>query len=134
MITFTVYGAAVAKGRPRFANGAVRTPERTRRYEEVVQAAAVVAMGNRPPLDGAVCLMVVESRAIPAGWSKARRQAALDGRERPCSKPDADNVVKTIKDALNKIAYHDDAQVCQMHVEKRYGVEPQVVVTVQPCA
>lgn len=36
-------------------------------------------------------------------------------------KPDVDNLAKIVLDSLNKIAYDDDAQVCRLLVEKRYG-------------
>lgn len=42
-------------------------------------------------------------------------------------KPDVDNLAKIVLDSLNKIAY-DDAQVCRLLVEKRYGETPQVLV------
>ena len=35
-------------------------------------------------------------------------------------KPDVDNINKIILDALNKIAYEDDSQVCKVTVEKKY--------------
>lgn len=34
------------------------------------------------------------------------------------SKPDCDNVAKAVLDALNSFAWHDDSQVCKLHVEK----------------
>ena len=43
-------------------------------------------------------------------------------------KPDVDNLAKIVLDSLNKIAYDDDAQVCRLLVEKRYGETPQVLV------
>ena len=38
----------------------------------------------------------------------------------PCKKPDADNIAKVICDALNKVAYGDDTQICSLKVDKRY--------------
>jgi hypothetical protein len=130
LIRFTVFGSAVAKGRPRMGRGAVHTPEATRKYEEVVKTAAIVAMGNTPPIRGPVKLLITEGRAIPASWPAKRREAALRGDERPTGKPDLDNVAKLIKDALNEICYDDDAQVCMLFVQKIYVAEPQVEVSV----
>lgn len=42
-----------------------------------------------------------------------------------------DNIIKTIMDALNGIAYEDDKQVCEIHVEKIYGEIPKVMVEVR---
>ena len=38
-------------------------------------------------------------------------------------KPDIDNIVKIILDALNKIAFKDDNQITKIEVEKRYSKE-----------
>ena len=37
----------------------------------------------------------------------------------PNKKPDADNVVKIVLDALNKVAYSDDTQVNEVHVMRQ---------------
>jgi Holliday junction resolvase RusA-like endonuclease len=46
-------------------------------------------------------------------------------------KPDWDNVGKIVCDALNGVAWHDDAQIVDAHVEKRYGIEPMVCVVIE---
>ena len=39
----------------------------------------------------------------------------------PCAKrPDADNLIKTVEDSLNGIAYIDDGQIAELHVWKNY--------------
>ena len=43
-------------------------------------------------------------------------------------KPDADNIAKIICDALNNVAYHDDTQVIELIVVKKYAREPKVKV------
>ena len=50
------------------------------------------------------------------------------GEIRPTVKPDWDNIGKIISDALNGIAYKDDAQVVSCTVEKRYSNTPCVEV------
>jgi Holliday junction resolvase RusA-like endonuclease len=46
-------------------------------------------------------------------------------------KPDADNIAKIILDALNEVAWDDDAQVVQLSVCKRYDTDPCVIVTIE---
>ena len=48
--------------------------------------------------------------------------------ERPTKKPDADNVIKIITDALNGIAYDDDRQIVALMFEKFYAEIPHVDV------
>lgn len=45
----------------------------------------------------------------------------LNGLERPTKKPDIDNIIKLIFDALNKVAYHDDNQIVDVEVHKFYA-------------
>jgi Holliday junction resolvase RusA-like endonuclease len=47
---------------------------------------------------------------------------------KPTTKPDTDNIAKICLDALNGIAYHDDAQIVELQVSKLYSDEPRVVV------
>ena len=46
-------------------------------------------------------------------------------------KPDTDNLAKFVMDALNGTYYHDDSQVCALHVIKRYGSENSVRVELE---
>ena len=48
----------------------------------------------------------------------------------PKVKPDLDNVVKAVLDALNGVVYRDDAQVVNLVATKRYATEPRVEVYV----
>ena len=38
----------------------------------------------------------------------------------PCARPDTDNLVKLVLDALNRVIWRDDAQVCAIRADKRY--------------
>ena len=50
---------------------------------------------------------------------------------RPMKKPDCDNVAKVVMDSLNKLAYHDDAQVVDFQFRKFFSFRPRLVVTIQ---
>lgn len=60
------------------------------------------------------------------------RERMVIGQVVPTVKPDWDNVGKIVCDALNGIAWHDDAQVTQATVRKLYGPVPMVTVVIQP--
>lgn len=70
-------------------------------------------------------------RAIPKSFSKKKRVEALDGLLRPVSKPDTDNYVKAIADALNGVCYVDDSQVVSVVANKWYGLNPRIEVVVE---
>lgn len=62
---------------------------------------------------------------IPKSTSKKNRQKMESGELLPCKKPDVDNIAKVICDALNKVAYGDDTQICNLYVCKRYTKEDE---------
>ena len=68
---------------------------------------------------------------IPKSASKNKRQAMLLGEIRPTKKPDADNILKAVADALNGVAYKDDACVVKMDVEKFYADVGRIDIVVE---
>ena len=134
MIEFIVPGQPVPKGRPKFARrgkGVVAyTPAKTAAYETLVQHAAGAAMAGRAPTARPVKLVVNLALQVPASWSKKRRALAIAGEIRATKKPDADNVLKGLKDGCNGIVWNDDAQVVCIELWKAYGESPGAVVSV----
>lgn len=133
-ICFTVPGAPVGKGRPKFARrGAfvtAYTPEKTASYENLVKVKAQEAMTGRSMIDGPVSVQILLFVLPPASWSQKKQRQALAGEILPTSKPDVDNVVKGIFDACNEIVWKDDKQACDLIVRKRYAETPGAVVEV----
>ncbi|GBQ79513.1 Holliday junction resolvase RusA [Gluconacetobacter johannae DSM 13595] len=130
-LTITIPGAAVGKGRPRFGNGRTYTDSKTLNAEAWIRQCAIDQVGQ-PVLD---CPLRVDMRidvAVPASWSKKKRQAALDGSLRATGRPDVDNISKAALDALNGIVWRDDAQVDELHIVRRYAEAPGICLTVMP--
>ena len=48
----------------------------------------------------------------------------------PTKKPDLDNIAKIICDALNGFAYADDSRIVSMMINKEYGENPGVHVSI----
>lgn len=135
MIQFTIPGQPVAKARARvtMVGGFARayTPKKTADYEAQVAAIAKRAMGTREPSARPIEVMLELRMEIPASWPKAKRLAASIGTVRATKKPDADNVLKGVKDACNGIVWVDDSQVVVITVRKLYHAEPCVVIAVR---
>lgn len=135
MLQFIIPGQPVAKGRPKFTAaggfGRAYTPKKTRDYETIVAAIARKAMGELSPSARPIEIMLELRVEIPASWTKAKRLAASMGTVRATKKPDADNVLKGIKDACNGIVWVDDSQVVVLTVRKLYAAEPCVIVAVR---
>ena len=67
---------------------------------------------------------------IPKSTSQKKLTQMINREIRPTKKPDIDNIVKVVADALNGIAYADDKQIVSLVVEKYYSVRPRVEIGV----
>lgn len=131
-----VYGQPQGKQRARvcvrgnFARA--YTPEKTASYENLINLSYIQALKGAPSpyWDKPVRISILAIYQIPKSFSKKRTAEALDGQIRPQVKPDIDNVVKVVCDALNKVAYKDDTQVVEISACKRYGTEPMLQIDI----
>ena len=133
-IHFQVEGDPRGKGRPRFGRFGkftrVYTDKQTTDYEAVIKSYAAHAMGSSDPLETAVSVFLYVRLAVPQSYSKKRTEACLSGLEKPCKKPDIDNIAKTYLDAMNGVIFKDDTQVVDLHVKKVYSAFAGVNVMV----
>ena len=135
-IEFTVEGEPRGKERPRFVNNGQRfsvyTPEKTQAYETQIKFAYYKQCGNvKFPEESQLELFVTAFYKIPKNTSKKKKAAMLSGEIRPTKKPDGDNILKAVADALNGICYKDDKCLVKMSIEKFYSDMPRIEVTVQ---
>lgn len=129
MIRLTIPGKPRGKGRPRTSRGVIYTPPKTREYEQFIQQMYMLqAKGQR--VDGPFSVSVRAYYPIPKSASKAKRARMLSGETRPVVKPDLDNVVKIVTDALNGLAYLDDNRMVEVQAEKFYSDDPRVEVQI----
>ena len=130
-ITVTIPGTLRGKARPRVTKaGHAYTPAATVSAEAWVRQCTLDQVGQ-PCLDGALWVRLGIAFAVPASWSKKKRAAALVGTIQPTGKPDIDNLVKTIGDALNGILWRDDSQIVDLRAAKFYANEPFTTLTVE---
>lgn len=128
VVEFVVDGEPVAKGRPRFTmTGRAYTPKRTHDYEKKVKEAY---SGEMFPEDIPLEVHIDAYFQIPKSVSKKRHEEMRRGSIRPMKKPDADNIAKSICDALNGVAYADDKQVIRLVVDKWYSDVPRAEVKI----
>lgn len=130
---FEVIGEVIGKERPRvnMYTGSVYTPGKTKDYEFLVQQYFKMKYPRYQTLEGRIAIEIIAYLKIPKSTSKAKRQEMLDNKISPTKKPDADNIAKVILDAMNKFVFKDDNQVAKISVEKRYGEEEKVWVSVE---
>lgn len=129
--SFTIPGDVVPWARAGGGKSTFRfTPKRQRDYGAVLRDSAREAMGDEPPVDEPVEMRIVAVYQPPKSRTRRARESETAGFKG--SKPDADNIQKIIKDALNKIVFTDDARVAVCHTAKIYGERPELRVSVHP--
>ena len=135
VLTVDIPGQPIGQGRPKFStiNGHARAydPEKSRNYKAYVRMLATQAMKDRgfTMIEGPCVLSINAYFEVPKSKSKKFRAAALSGLEYPTKKPDIDNIIKAIQDALNGLAYKDDALIVRLGVTKLYSEIPRVEVS-----
>ena len=115
MIKLTIPGEPVAKGRPRFNSktGIAYTPKKTKGFETLIKEIAYNEIDE--PIEGPVSMELIfcfqrpknklwKTKPMPRLWKSTR--------------PDWDNLAKSVCDALNGIAYRDDGQVVEIYLAK----------------
>lgn len=86
------------------------TPKATlEAQKEIAKAARAVGV---KPIDGPVNIQVLALFATPPSLGDAEKEKRISGNAWHTMRPDDDNIAKLVRDALNGIAYKDDAQVC----------------------
>lgn len=133
MIQFVVYGEPIAQGRPKATtiNGHVRMydPKKSSDYKDYIRLVASEIAPERL-IEGAIRIGVRIYRPIPKSFSKRKTEQAEQGILRPITKPDADNYLKAIKDALKNVIWQDDSQVVDVTIGKWYSSRPRVEVVI----
>ena len=140
MRTFVVPGEPQSKARPRFRSFNVGgrmvtstyTPKQTVQYEQLIRSAYIAANRSQPVYEAGtkIAVRIWAYFGVPKSTSKRNRTLMLAGQIRPTKKPDVDNLIKAVCDALNGIAYHDDAQVTSVFCAKFYDEEPRLVIQI----
>jgi Holliday junction resolvase RusA-like endonuclease len=129
-ISLIIYGHAIPKARARVVGVGSHakkktkdgkpitphafTPKRTEEWEASIYGQS---LAQRPPYpwDGPIAIGVAFFKRIPKNVSKKKREQMLNNERYPATaRDDFDNLLKSIKDALNGIYWLDDGQVCRM--------------------
>ena len=123
----TIYGEPIPQLRPRITtvNGYARSydPTKSRDYKDYIRLAMA---GKCYMMLGAVVFKMDIYLSIPKSFSKKKTLLAIEKQLLPTSRPDIDNVEKTVFDALKSVAWKDDSQVVETHIRKFYGEQPRI--------
>jgi len=129
-IEFFVPGIPVAKGSHRAfvipgTNRAVVTGTNPAKAKPWASSITTLAVKYKPPQpwDGPIHLNATFYLPPPKSLPKTTPSW-------PIKKPDADKLLRFLKDCLTGVFYHDDAQVISVTLAKHYSVVPGVLVEV----
>lgn len=139
---FVVFGVAIPKGSTKAfyvakLGRAITTADNRRSgpWQESVVTAAREAVGNDPPMEGPISVVLEFFLPRP----KSAKRSVVDH----VKKPDLDKLVRLVKDGMTRAGvYHDDAQVVSIVAQKNFaggaadpegarGI-PRVLVDVSP--
>lgn len=126
-VKFFVEGEPQGKARPRVTRNGTFTPKKTREYESFVREMflrtypAFKPFAEGTPLN----VIIIAKFRIPKSYSNANKTKIAEGTIYPTKKPDADNIAKAILDPLNGIVFHDDKQVVDCLIQKRYALSDE---------
>ena len=128
-ISFTIEGEPTGKGRPRYGKYKTYTPAKTKAVENNIAYFYKVNIGHY--FEGYVKLKLDLYYSIAKSDSKKKKLMKLNNELRPNKKPDIDNVVKLVADALNEVAYKDDTQIIELECRKFYSDIPRIEITIE---
>ena len=106
------------KQRPRFA-GHAYTPAETQKYEERI--AYEVYRQGATKMQGPIFI------SIGFFYKRPKR---MKNPERHTKRPDLDNLIKGVLDALNGVLWDDDAQIASLDADKWYAEEDAILISV----
>lgn len=129
--TFFYPGIPRGQGRPRFAGKVAYKSSEDKAYERSILMAYHAAYPGKTAITGAFKIKVTACYPIPKSASKAAREDMLAGRTVPTVKPDIDNVLKAVLDALNGAAFTDDKCAVQLSGDKVYANLPGLLVEIE---
>lgn len=135
---FTVPGKPQGKARARtFYNSGLGkhmsvTPENTVLYENLIKDRYLQKCQGVYISPGIPVILRITARFTPTkSTSKKKRIQMLGGELSPLKKPDIDNIIKVVADALNGVAYRDDTQIVKVDARKLYAESEGLDITIE---
>lgn len=116
-----IYVEPVGKGRPRTVRRGDRTitytPHTTAHAESLIREAVMKldeTFAGKTPL------------RLEATFYRVRPKSLSKRITMPVSRPDIDNLYKTLGDSLEKFVYPNDSQITTAIIKKRFGSPPRI--------
>lgn len=122
------YEAPIGSPRPRFRNTGrfVQTymPTSYTKHKDYIREQMPETL-----LDKNLKVMLLFYFKPPKSWSKRKKLLAIGQYKR--TKPDIDNLIKTVLDAANEKVWNDDNQIVEIRSIKQYAEIPKIIMEVE---
>lgn len=128
IIDLIIPGEPQGKQRPRWSPVGTYSPKKTVNYETYIQELFAIRYPDFIPVESVLEMELLIYLTIPASASKKKKFQMESGELRPGKIPDVDNVLKVAMDALEGLAYKNDAKIVTASQEKKYSVRPRLVI------
>jgi len=125
-----VPGEPQGKQRPKWSPRGTYTPKKTVNYETYIQELFAVKYPDFEPVECTLQMNLAIWLMIPSSASKKKKQLMEAGKLRPKKRPDNDNVLKVVMDALEKLAYKNDSQIVDTSTRKYYSKKPSLDILI----
>lgn len=126
----TIPGTPTPWARTAAYQGRMLTPAKQRASKASIAQVAALEWRRREVIEGPVELTCVFRFPVP----KSLKRETDARRFWKKSRPDLDNLVKQVKDALNGVVWRDDACVSMVHAWKCYDAEPSTTIVIEEMA
>ena len=134
MQKIVIKGKPKGKGRPRFkvmkqgkkTIAWAYTDSNTKKYEGEIKTELKKLYPS--PIDNPVLVIMEAIFPVPQKFLKTKD---LDPDELfNTAKPDIDNIIKIVFDAMNEVVVQDDSQIVGVMAYKKFGLEPRLEVSI----
>ena len=133
-VTLTIPIEPKPKLRPRFhirnERISTSTPLKTKAFESYVADYYSFNCGVKFEKEIPLNVQILFGMPIPESFSKKKKLACIVGDIRHVKKPDLDNLTKSVLDALNNVAWNDDAQIVSLNISKGYSKLPHIEIKI----
>ena len=129
-IILTIPGQPQYKQRPRWSRTRMYLPTDTVNYETYIKELFVISYPDFTPLEGPLRMQITAWLMIPKSTSKRKTKLMMERVIIPEKKPDHDNIVKIVSDALEKLAYKNDSQIATCIFHKWYSQRPRLEIEI----
>ena len=131
--TIIINRKPIPASRPRVTRWSTFYNEPYNSYKDILKDMMINETGVflNPIFDASMALKIdiVFELEIPKSLSKKKQELLVGSYN--TKKPDIDNLVKSVLDAMNGVWFKDDGQICSVSAMKKYSREPKTIIVIK---